>query len=777
MAEKKDTASNGAAEKKEAATNGGAAAAAKSGGGNAWFSRSATGAPPPGISSKTTTSPTTTSTPTPGTPNSTRRATASAQVAATSLARTALLRERFLSLTLGLIGHTVTLRQTDGTVLEGVLHTFTPFASGGKSKGGGGGKSKQGERNNVYVIRAARIVEGEAKFEAGSTVVVPSSKVAYVLAKSVPNSALGADESGAGGVGAGVGAAGAGGGAGFRTDTDISRTGTGKERDLVAAGSDWTAAPTTGAGGALEAGGGGGAFTGAGPVAMAARQGAVRPATNSRADALGGRTSKSAPTSGNAPNLSGLSEKDTIGKWDQFAANETLFNVKATYDENLYTTALDKSGVSAQKQREAARLAKEIEGQTTNNIHLAEERGQKLQGDYEDLDEEDKYSGVLTSGGKVRAALAKVKVSEDGGDAANKDKEAGKEKKGAGAPPPAAKAKMSWAAAAGAGKGPAAAPPQAAAPPAKKEEGEKKKETPAPAAKADEKPKKKEAPKEKEEAAKKDEAKGDATDKKEGDEEPKKAASKPLSKLSATAKEFTFNPGAKTFTPGGGMGGGAPAGGAMGAGGPPMPMPGQPVYMQHPQGEIYYILCFDWIYRLVFRTLPSRDMYLFHELGFIFHSLPNYITPFTHQELPWATHNTPWPWAGTQEPPCPTVVPCRRCRSTCRCPAAPEARPRLLLSTVVRRLSPTKPHRHPKASNRRQINKPTATRRTTIANRPNKTATSRTAMRLSSSNNRRRNRSNHNSHSSSLERPPIRTVQRRSLTECRSRWPDIRPKW
>ena len=149
----------------------------------------------------------------------------------------------------------------------------------------------------------------------------------------------------------------------------------------------------------------------------------------------------------------------------------------------------------------------------------------------------------------------------------------------------------------------------------------------------------------------------------------------------------------------------------------------------------------------------------------IFHFLPNIISFTFHQELPWATHNTPWPWAGTQGPPCPTVVPCPRCRSTCKCPADQEAHPRHLLSKAVR---------HPKASNRRQINQPTATRRTTTANPPSKRVTSRTATRLSSTNNNRRR--NHNSHSSSLELP-IRTVQRRSLTECRSRWADIHPRW
>jgi len=50
--------------------------------------------------------------------------------------------------------------------------------------------------------------------------------------------------------------------------------------------------------------------------------------------------------------------------------------VKSTWDENLYTTKLDKSkaGISV---AEAERLAAEIERQTTRNRHMAEERGFK----------------------------------------------------------------------------------------------------------------------------------------------------------------------------------------------------------------------------------------------------------------------------------------------------------------------------------------------------------------------------------------------------------------
>ena len=35
------------------------------------------------------------------------------------------------------------------------------------------------------------------------------------------------------------------------------------------------------------------------------------------------------------------------GKWDQFAANEKLFGVRTSFDENLYTTRLDKASAVA----------------------------------------------------------------------------------------------------------------------------------------------------------------------------------------------------------------------------------------------------------------------------------------------------------------------------------------------------------------------------------------------------------------------------------------------
>ncbi|KAK9850823.1 hypothetical protein MYU51_011389 [Penicillium brevicompactum] len=81
--------------------------------------------------------------------------------------------------------------------------------------------------------------------------------------------------------------------------------------------------------------------------------------------------------------------------WDQFEANERLFGAKTNYDENIYTTRLDRADPAfKQKQVEAARIAREIEGQDVDNSHMREERGLAAAADAGDQDEEDKYSGV-----------------------------------------------------------------------------------------------------------------------------------------------------------------------------------------------------------------------------------------------------------------------------------------------------------------------------------------------------------------------------------------------
>ncbi|KAK4549685.1 hypothetical protein LTR36_004986 [Oleoguttula mirabilis] len=84
--------------------------------------------------------------------------------------------------------------------------------------------------------------------------------------------------------------------------------------------------------------------------------------------------------------------------WDQFAANERMYGVQSSYDESYYTTAIDRSNPQyRQREAEAARIAREIEGTTAANPHVAEER--RRDADKEDgLDEEDKYSGVRREG-------------------------------------------------------------------------------------------------------------------------------------------------------------------------------------------------------------------------------------------------------------------------------------------------------------------------------------------------------------------------------------------
>ncbi|KAB8596087.1 hypothetical protein FH972_025796 [Carpinus fangiana] len=80
--------------------------------------------------------------------------------------------------------------------------------------------------------------------------------------------------------------------------------------------------------------------------------------------------------------------------WDQFEANERLYNVKSDYNEEIYTTKIDRSDPSyRQRLAKADKLAREIEGTATTNIHQAEERGLADEGN-RDVDEEERYSGV-----------------------------------------------------------------------------------------------------------------------------------------------------------------------------------------------------------------------------------------------------------------------------------------------------------------------------------------------------------------------------------------------
>lgn len=97
----------------------------------------------------------------------------------------------------------------------------------------------------------------------------------------------------------------------------------------------------------------------------------------------------------------GMGDNSGGGGWDQFATNQSMYGVKSTYDENLYTTKLDKVSSKISEQ-EAERIAREIERGLpgSNNRHVAEERG--LVDDSGEMDEEDKYSSVIRDDGKPK---------------------------------------------------------------------------------------------------------------------------------------------------------------------------------------------------------------------------------------------------------------------------------------------------------------------------------------------------------------------------------------
>ncbi|KAI1343900.1 hypothetical protein F5Y15DRAFT_181374 [Xylariaceae sp. FL0016] len=91
-----------------------------------------------------------------------------------------------------------------------------------------------------------------------------------------------------------------------------------------------------------------------------------------------------------------LESSSSNGKWDQFAVNERLFGTKTTYDENIYTTTIDKSHPDYKTRlANADKISREIERSAPVTAHVAEERRMDFAGgDDVGGDEEDKYSGV-----------------------------------------------------------------------------------------------------------------------------------------------------------------------------------------------------------------------------------------------------------------------------------------------------------------------------------------------------------------------------------------------
>ena len=115
--------------------------------------------------------------------------------------------------------------------------------------------------------------------------------------------------------------------------------------------------------------------------------------------------------------------------WDQFETNKRLFQVKSSYDENLYTKKIDYSSITSEQLAYAERMAREIEGQTSSNIHVQEERGQVIE---RDIDEEDRFSGV------VRTPTTPASTGSSGGIAPKTAWDRGQKIGAAAAGPPAA---------------------------------------------------------------------------------------------------------------------------------------------------------------------------------------------------------------------------------------------------------------------------------------------------------------------------------------------------
>ncbi|XP_039019674.1 polyadenylate-binding protein-interacting protein 3-like [Hibiscus syriacus] len=84
--------------------------------------------------------------------------------------------------------------------------------------------------------------------------------------------------------------------------------------------------------------------------------------------------------------------------WDQFETNQKLFGVQSTFNEELYTTKLERGPQTRELEKEAMRIAREIEGEETQDLHLAEERGFDLHNNL-DIDEEMRYSSVFRGRG------------------------------------------------------------------------------------------------------------------------------------------------------------------------------------------------------------------------------------------------------------------------------------------------------------------------------------------------------------------------------------------
>lgn len=80
--------------------------------------------------------------------------------------------------------------------------------------------------------------------------------------------------------------------------------------------------------------------------------------------------------------------------YDQFELNKERFNVTSTYCELKYTTPLNYGNLSEEIKIKAQKIENELLQSNSNNRHVLEERGVTKCNDYEEENEEFKYSSV-----------------------------------------------------------------------------------------------------------------------------------------------------------------------------------------------------------------------------------------------------------------------------------------------------------------------------------------------------------------------------------------------
>ncbi|PVU96062.1 hypothetical protein BB559_002515 [Furculomyces boomerangus] len=115
--------------------------------------------------------------------------------------------------------------------------------------------------------------------------------------------------------------------------------------------------------------------------------------------------------------ISGLEESPIDKNWDQFAVNERLFGLTTNFNEEIYTTKIDRTRSDYKKrEQEAIRIANEIQNAPAITNHVLEERNFIPETDY--ADEEDRYGAVIRQMEKEEKYIppylrAKAKASTD----------------------------------------------------------------------------------------------------------------------------------------------------------------------------------------------------------------------------------------------------------------------------------------------------------------------------------------------------------------------------